>query len=144
MRKALQQFLIEKINTSEWWHVQPRDSQAYEKRGKFLASTYSQAAFYGRPNDDPETVSINDPLFGFSEMSILRRLFPRNYRTLLKNVEKDDDTWYSRRIGLDAKIYRQGRSLGYDAIVLLAYNSMRYLTKHRKPHSMELNLLRVS
>jgi hypothetical protein len=50
------QKLVEHINRKNWWHVTPVDPLAYQKRGKFLASTYSDAEFYGRPNDEPEKV----------------------------------------------------------------------------------------
>ena len=63
----LKKVLINKVNSSYWWHVTPRDPNAYKKRGKFLASTYTQAEFYGRPNIEPENVEISNPIFGFSE-----------------------------------------------------------------------------
>ena len=76
METHIKDILIEKINKSEWWHVPPRDRDAYKKRGKFFASTYKQAEFYGRPNDVPEKVLISNPIFGFSKVEILRSLFP--------------------------------------------------------------------
>lgn len=69
--------LIEKINNSEWWHVPPQDPEAYKKRGKFFASTFLQAEFYGKPNDNSEKINIKNPIFGFSEFEILEQLFKK-------------------------------------------------------------------
>ncbi|MDF1518256.1 MAG: hypothetical protein P1P79_09945 [Lutibacter sp.] len=66
----MKDILIEKINKSDWWHVSPKDSDSYKKRGKFLASTYQQAEFYGKPNNKPETVKkiiSNNPLIKTNE-----------------------------------------------------------------------------
>ena len=68
MKKNIKTILIDKINKSAWWHVNPQDVDAYKKRGKFLASTYAQAEFYGRPNDVSEKVSITNPIYGCSKL----------------------------------------------------------------------------
>ncbi len=136
----VKQTLVEKINASLWWHVPPSDPNAYKKRGKFLASTYNQAAFYGKPDNVPERVAVSNPLWGFSEKDILKALFPERYESLFRSVETDDVGWYSKRIDLDAKMYRKAKSLGYDAIVLLASGAQRDLELNRKPRSIELNL----
>ncbi|RJQ33139.1 MAG: hypothetical protein C4562_01620 [Actinobacteria bacterium] len=140
----LKQTLIEKINKSEWWHVPPRDKNAYKKRGKFLASTFHQAEFYGRPNDEPESVEISNPIFGFSELEILMKLFSANIaRTLLNNLPDVGGAggWYKERIALDAKMYKQAKCKGFDAIVLIAPSGKHSLLNNRKPNSIELNLL---
>jgi hypothetical protein len=67
--------LVRKINNALWWHVSPADPDAYTKRGKFLASTYKQASFYGKPNDVPERVHVSRPVYGFREIEILEQLF---------------------------------------------------------------------
>lgn len=140
--KQTKEILIDKINKSSWWHVAPRDSHAYKKRGKFLASTYLQAAFYGRPNETPEKVQIKNPIFGFSEIAILKRLFGKlKGKLYLKSVLNVDT--YEARIGLDAKMYRKAKQLGYDAIVLMAKNAEKALVKGKKPNSIELNLLNI-
>lgn len=131
--------LIEKINKSNWWHVVPQDVNAYKKRGKFLASTYVQAEFYGRPNDVPEKVSISNPIYGCSEIEILKNLFPKNYKRLFSTVNNGVGG-YSSRINLDTKMFKKAKKIGYDAIVLLGSNGIKYLSKNRKPHSIELNL----
>ncbi len=138
--------LVEKINRSIWWHVAPRDRDAYKKRGKFLSSTYLQAEFYGRPNDMPEKVKIAHPVFGFPEEEILEQLFPGEAAGLLEKMGTDDDNdpdWYKKRVELDAKMYSRAKELGFDAIVLLGSTGKKSLMKNRKPHSIELNLLNV-
>lgn len=139
MEKNLKKILVDKINKSVWWYVTPQDINAYKKRGKFLASTYAQAEFYGRPNDVSEKVFINNPIYGCSEIEILKNLFPKNYKKLFSKVN-DDASGYSYRINLDAKMFRKAKRMGYDAITLLGNNGIEYLSRNRKPHSIELNL----
>ena len=100
---ALKGFLIQIINAGEWWHVTPRDSDAYKKRGKFLASTYLQAEFYGRPKLEPERVEIKNPIFGFSENEISKQLFKSTELNLLEDTENAKKDFYQKRIVLDAK-----------------------------------------
>jgi len=135
--------MIAKINKSLWWHVTPSDPDAYKKRGKFLASTYLQAEFYGRPNDDPEKVNINRPVWGYSEKEILMKLFPDNHEELLSEVRvgPEDANWYSKRIELDRKMHEEAKTRGYDAIVLLCWNAKSYLLRNCKPPAIELNLM---
>ncbi len=138
----LKNILIEKINKSDWWHVVPADPDAYKKRGKFLASTYSQASFYGKPQINPEKVLIKNPLCASSEPEILKELFPANHKELYKKVlDDEDDRWYKCRIGLDAKVSRTAKIKGYDAVVLLGSTGENSLNKNRKPGFIELNLL---
>lgn len=159
MKINIKKLLIDKINKSEWWHVTPRDPQAYKKRGKFLASTYRMAEFYGRPNDIPDKVFIMNPIYGFSEKEILLQLFPRKHNNRLleeykkmrstdllasaKYVYKHVENWYQKRIRLDAAMFKRAKSLGYDAIVLIAAVGRKELERNRKPRSIELNLLNV-
>jgi hypothetical protein len=56
--------LISHINRKAWWHVPPADPFAYRKRGKFYASSFREAEFWGRPVDQPEQVRISNPLVG--------------------------------------------------------------------------------
>ena len=67
MESKIRRTLINKINSSLWWHVTSSDPSAYKKRGKFFMSTYQQAELYGRPNDIPDKVLITNPVYGFSE-----------------------------------------------------------------------------
>ena len=141
---ASKELLINKINQSEWWHVPPQDNNSYFKRGKFLASTFAQAEFYGRPNDTPERVHISNPLIGFNEQEILQVLFPSNWEDLWEKINDDNSTnWYQERIALDRKMYVAGKKLGYDSIVLLTQNAKKALQSGKKPSSIELNILEV-
>ncbi|HAS04682.1 MAG TPA: hypothetical protein DCR71_02820 [Dehalococcoidia bacterium] len=139
----MRDLLIKKVNKSNWWHVPPRDPHAYEKRGKFLASTYLQAEFYGRPNIEPEQVCINNPVYGFSELEILKKLFGSNGRKYLNEVIKseDDKDWYNKRIELDRQMFLAAKTQGYDAIILMTETGRNSLQKGRKPNSIELNLI---
>ncbi len=139
----IKDILIEKVNKSDWWHVLPGDEFAYKKRGKFLASTYHQAEFYGRPNINPEKVKISNPVFGFSEREILKILFgPTSGVKMLKNLE-DDNNFYKKRIALDAKIFEKAKLLRYDSVVLICKKGKKALMQNKKPNSIELNLLHV-
>lgn len=143
-KKELRKILIDKINNSYWWHVPPRDPDAYKKRGKFLASTYAQAEFYGRPNIEPEKVKITKPIFDFSEDGILRQLFYKRYKKLsLSEDAIDEPDSYEKRIEVDKKMCERARKNGYDAIVLLTRAGKLCLERNRKPNSVELNLLNV-
>ena len=141
MNAKLKKILIEKINNSDWWHVPPCDPEAYKKRGKFLASTFRQAEFYGRPHDVPDRVFINNPIFGFSEKAILKKLFPSEYRMLYSTLLKETKNWYQHRINIDARMCQKAKQLGYDAIALIGSNGKKYLEKNKKPNSIELNVL---
>ena len=59
-----------------FWHVTPVAPNSYSKRDKFLASTYREAEFWGRPNDTPERVTVENPLIG-DEETIERTLLGR-------------------------------------------------------------------
>ena len=137
----MKDLLISKINQSKWWHVPPRDPNAYEKRGKFLASTYLQAEFYGKPNIEHVSVHINNPVFGFSESEIIQKLFGSSWQKYLDGLLKPDADFYEKRIELDRKMYIEAKSLGFDAIVLLTKAGKKALQKGRKPDSIELNLV---
>ncbi len=138
----MEKTLIKKINQSEWWHVPPVDPNAYKKRGKFLASTYLQAEFYGRPNNQPENVQIKNPLYGFSELEILIKLFGSKEAEIMSEViNSDTDDWYNIRIEADSKMHHKAKELGYDAIVLMTNSGKLALEKGRKPNSIELNIV---
>jgi len=137
----IKQVLIHKINTSYWWHVTPQDPDAYRKRGKFFASTYKQAEFYGKPNNVPEKVKILNPLWSDSEIDIIKVLFPDSYQEKYKSVSSPESTYYYKnRITLDGQMHKQAKEMGYDAIVLLGATGIKELERNRKPRSIELNL----
>jgi len=143
---VLKDFLIRKINAGEWWHVMPCDPDAYKKRGKFYASTYLQAQYYGKPTDTPEKVTVNNPVFGFSEEQIWEQIIPsRKDNKLMMDILNDtnDENWYERRITVDAMMFSAAKKLGYDSIILICQSGYEALLKNRKPRSIELNLLDV-
>src|SRR6266404_7929389 len=104
------QKLIAHVNRKDWWHVPPRDRSAYRKRGKFLASSFREAEFWGRPLDKPEKVKIARPLIG-DEESIEIKLFARRISRQGMTVQ---ERWM-----LDAKMKRAAMAKGYDSIVLM-------------------------
>ncbi len=143
---ALKDFLIRKINAGEWWHVTPCDPDAYKKRGKFFASTYLQAEYYGHPNDVPERATVNNPVFGFSEEEIWKQIIPHYQdNKLMMDILNgtDDENLYDRRVTVDAMMFSAAKKLGYDSIILICRSGYKALLKNRRPHSIELNLLNV-
>lgn len=50
---AYKALIIANVNRKKWWHVPPRNPDAYEKKGMFLASSFKEAEFWGRPLDLP-------------------------------------------------------------------------------------------
>ena len=143
MKTCIKEIIVDKINKSEWWHVPPQDSKAYSKRGKFLASTYQQAEFYGRPSYTPERIFVSNPIYGFSERDILIQLFPDGHNVQLLDQLESEESQYQDRIDLDAKMSERAKFLGYDAIVLMTPAGEKELKRNRKPRSIELNLLNV-
>jgi len=136
--------LIARINRKDWWHVTPVDPGSYSKRGKFLASTYREAEFWGRPNDAPERVAVKNPLIG-DEETIERTLLGRHESKSWPDVDEDiskGEPFAARRYALDAKLYKAARAQGYDAIVLLSpSNFAKFKAEGRIPLSIELNLV---
>ena len=134
MRDDIQR-LIEHINRKDWWHVTPADPKAYKKRGKFLASSFGDAEFYGRPNDVPERVTIASPIVGDNN-TIERKLLGR--------VESHPDISVQKRFALDAKLRRAAFRNGYDSIVLMSESSFqKFKTEGKIPRSIELNIVNL-
>jgi hypothetical protein len=127
------QKLVDYINRKFWWHVTPVDTLAYQKRGKFFSSTYPRAEFYGRPNDEPEKVSIRAPLVGDANTVEIR---------LLGKVEGFDGMGVKHRLALDARMKRIALRKGYDSIVVLAIPGYKKFRKEGNiPRSIELNVV---
>ena len=137
----MRDLLVRKVCESEWWHVPPADPLAYKKRGKFLASTYLQASFYGRPNEKPERVKIKNPVFGFSEGEILQQLFGSDWKSYLDKILNAGKNSYKERIKLDAAMHKKAKYLNYDAIILMTALGRKALEGGRKPNSIELNII---
>ena len=135
LREAHLQKLIRHINRKAWWHVPPMDPRAYEKRGKFLASSFSEAEFYGRPHDVPERVVIGAPVVGDDRYI---------ETTLIGRVESAPNMSVPKRLALDARLRGAALRKGFDSIVLLTPIGFRqFKNKGRIPRSMELNVVEL-
>ena len=138
MKKALHDKLIAHVNRKSWWHLPPMDPKAYTKRGKFLASTYDEAAFYGlfgagKPLE--QRVTIAKPLVG-DEKKIARVLgIPPQF----------DGMTIEQMAAHDAKWRNAALKKGFDAIVLMSVKHFQVWKKTGKiPRSIELNILKVN
>jgi len=129
--------LIAHINRKDWWHVPPNDPQAYDKRGKFYASSFRESEFWGRPSDTPEHVSIQNPIVG-DEPSVQTALFgkPAEY------PGDNSPRLLEWRWKLDARMKKAALAKGYDAIVIVtALAFKKYRAEDKIPRSIELNVL---
>jgi len=120
------------VNRKCWWHVPPQDPAAYNKRGKFFASSFTEAEFYGRPLDAPERVKIARPLVG-DERTIAKVLGipPQHEGMNLDEMAAHDALW--RNAGLVK---------GFDSIVLMAPKAFaKFKNDGKLPRSLELNVL---
>lgn len=127
--------LIKHINRKAWWHVPPIDNKAYKKRGKFFACSFSEAEFYGRPEDIPTRVRIAAPIVG-DDRYIETELIGR--------VESSPSMSIPKRLALDGKLRRAALRQGFDSILLLTPNAFRQFNRNGTiPRSMELNVIEV-
>jgi hypothetical protein len=125
--------LVQHINRKYWWHVRPCDPGAYKKRGKFYASTFREAEFWGRPLDQPEKIVVTRPLVG-DEEKIEKVLFGKRVST--------DDISIDNRWALDGRMRRAALAKGFDSIVLLVPKAFaEYRATGKLPRSIELNVL---
>jgi hypothetical protein len=132
--------MIRHINRKAWWHCPPQDPDAYEKRGKFYASSFGEAEFWGRPLDQAERLTVSHPLIG-DEDSIETELFGRP----TPKPEPGSPNVLEWRWELDAKLKSAALAHGYDAIVLLTPRAFaRYRANGTIPRSIELNVLNNS
>jgi hypothetical protein len=138
MAKTSRDRLLTRINRKDWWHVPPADPKAYRKRGKFLASTFRDAEFWGRPQDTPIHVSFENPIIG-DESTIETELLGAPS----EHPSDDSPKLLQWRWELDSKLKKAALAKGYDSIVLLSRNAyVNFVTEGRIPTSIELNLLR--
>jgi hypothetical protein len=132
MKREFYQKIIAHVNRKNWWHVPPRDPSAYRKRGKFLASSFKEAEFWGRPSDEPQKVSIGRALVG-DEQTIEEKLLGRR-------VSSEDMTM-DARWKADAKIKKLAVAKGYDSVLLMTPKAFSELkAKGKIPRSLELNI----
>lgn len=124
------------MNRKDWWHVPPQGGiESYRRRGKFLASSFEEAEFYGRPLDQPQKVTVTNPLVG-DEERVHRELFGKIINIL------DNDKLIENRLSLDARMRDAAFAKGYDSIVIMHPEGFAaFKTKRKIPRSMELKLL---
>jgi hypothetical protein len=135
MSKSFQDKLVAHVNRKKWWHVPPAEPDAYAKRGKFLASSFADAEFYGRPLNEPEGVAISKPLVG-DEKQIAKVLGipPQRAGMSLKQIAAHDAKWRNAAL-----------KKGFDAILLMAPKCFtEWKATGKIPRSLELNILNVS
>lgn len=106
--------IVAHVNGKAWWHVPPQDPMAYSKRGKFFASSFAEAEFYGRPLDDPQRVVIAKPLVG-DEQAIAKVLGipPQHEGMSLEEIAAHDVLWRNAAL-----------ARGFDSIVLMGTESI--------------------
>lgn len=132
------QALIKRINHKEWWHVQPQDLNAYQKRGKFYSSSFTEAEFYGRPGDS-ERVTVCRPLVG-DETEIEVTLLGCCPSDGLDKLEGGMSVILAR-LELDARLKEAAVTRGYDAIVLMTPKAWQaFLQTGKSPRSIALNV----
>lgn len=130
--KSLTERIVAHVNRKAWWHVPPRDPMAYLKRGKFFASSFREAEFYGRPLDEPQRVLIARPLFGDeSAIAEVLGIPPQRAGMSLEQIAAHDVLWRNAAL-----------AKGFDSIVLIPPRAFSRLVSEGKfPRSLELNLL---
>jgi hypothetical protein len=113
--------------------VPPLDPRAYQKRGKFLASSYQEAQLYGRPLILSLKVNVSNPFIGYEALM---------EKKLLGSLASGPTITIKARLALDGRLKRAAVRLGYDSIVLVARESYRkYLKTGKLPAKIELNLM---
>lgn len=126
--------LITHVNRKQWWHVTPADPIAYKKRGKFYASSFQEAEFYGRPNDIPERATIAKP-FVCDNQTIEKKL--------LGKIESYEGISIEEIAKIDTRLRQEALKRGFDSIVLFSEKSLRSFRQTGKiPRSIELNILK--
>src|SRR5206468_5581794 len=101
--------VVDFVNRKKWWHVPPCDKTAYAKRGQFLASSFAEAEFWGRPLDEPQKVMIAAPLVG-DGTTIEEILFGSRFSSERLTIKQ--------RWKLDARMKRAALANGHDSILL--------------------------
>jgi hypothetical protein len=138
IKKEFVQRMISHINKKYWWHCPPSDPNAYQRRGRFLASSFREAEFWGRPVDEPQRVTVSNPLIG-SEDSIEMELFGHS----IPEPEPGCAGVLEWRWKLDAKMKKAALAKSHDAIALLTPKAFTAFRQQGKiPRSIEVNILK--
>lgn len=134
--------IVNQINKKKWWHSPPIDKTSYKKRGVFLASSYKECEFYGRPLDNPVKVSILKPLIG-TEEDIIKSIFGEDSQQMVAYMSltaNRAENMLRVRFQLDKDIYRAAKEKGYDSIVVVASKNIEKIKEGKLPQSIELNI----
>jgi hypothetical protein len=126
---------VRHVNRKNWWHVPPTKPNGYGRRGKFFASSFAEAEFWGRPLDEPQRVTIAKPLVG-DGLTISKALGvpPQHDDMPLDQIAEHDAVWRNAAL-----------KKGFDSILLMAPKCFaRFKATGKLPRSLELNVLRVS
>jgi hypothetical protein len=138
LKKEFVQKMISHINKKDWWHCPPINLSAYQRRGKFFASSFREAEFWGRPLDEPQRVTVSNPLIG-DEASIVMELFGHS----IPEPEPGSAGVLEWRWKLDEKMKKKALAKGHDAIVLLTPKAFTaYGQQGKIPRSIEVNILK--
>lgn len=135
----------EQINKRKWWHSPPSDKKAYKKRGMFLASSYKECEFYGRPLVELIRVDVSNPLVD-TEKNIIRFLFGDNspqmmiFNSLINNTASNP---LKARFKLDADLFSSAKKNKYDAIAVITAKCFEKIKNHKLPKSVELNIIDI-
>lgn len=141
MKKELT--LADQLNKRKWWHSPPADKAAYKKRGMFLAPSYKECEFYGRPLDEPIRVNVSNPLVD-TEKNIIKFLFGDNssqmsaYIALIKGTAKEP---LKVRFKLDRDLFKAAKNKNHDAIAVVTEKELEKIKNHKLPRNVELNVL---
>jgi hypothetical protein len=137
--------LADQLNKRKWWHSPPVDKAAYKKRGMFLASSYKECEFYGRPLNEPIRVRVLNPLAG-TEENIISLLFGNtspqmaDYVSLLNGNVKEP---LKVRFKLDNDLFKAAKTKNYDAISIITEKGLEKIKNHKLPRSVELNVINI-
>lgn len=137
--------LVEQINKREWWHSPPEEQNAYKKRGVFLASSFREAEFYGRPLDEPTKVDVRNPIIG-TEEHVIKKLFGSSSKQMEIHRLLEDYTVevsLKVRFQLDKEMYKAAKRQGYDAIAIVTQKGLQTVKEGKLHRSVELNVLDV-
>src|SRR4030042_5506507 len=143
MKKALT--FADQLNKRKWWHSPPANKKAYNKRGIFLASSYKECEFYGRPLDEPIKVNVSNPLVD-TEENIIRLLFGNNspqmvaYMVLINGNAKEP---LKVRFKLDKDLFKAAKNKNYDAIAVVSEKRLENIKNRKLSKSIELNILDI-
>lgn len=138
--------LSEQINRKSWWHSPPVDKSAYKKRGIFLASSFKECEFYGRPLSIAIKVQVANPLIN-TEKNIVEILFGisskqmKVYKSLVSDTAKNS---LDIRFRLDADIFKTAKKKGFDSIVMVTENGLEKIKEGKLPRSIELNIFNIN